>query len=834
MSHPDLAAEQAHVDHAYEQLEAMRANALAMLRAAFGERGGTFQAITERDIRVRTSLNRLEQLQLGRESLVFGRIDRVTADGETVTDAPATRLGPSALVSEAFHIGRLAVADTDQEPLVVDWRAPVAEPFYRATGAQPMGLTRRRHFLTEGRRVLDLEDELFNYPVDGSTDGDATERLATIGLGAGLSGSATLLSALARSRTGRMRDIVATVQREQDEIIRSPLSGVLVVQGGPGTGKTAVALHRAAYLLYTYRFPLESQGVLVVGPNPLFLRYIEHVLPSLGETGVEMSTVGRLYAQATATGVEDRATATLKGDARMARFIARAVATRERPLRRPVEVPYGPVVLTLSAGATAEIVNAAKRRSGSHNARRRLVEQLLWRHLHVRLLEARARTSRDLSSGAADASLWSSAATSPATSEGSSPGSSEGSSAGLSEGWSEGSSAGSSSAGSSAAGSTAGTSAGTSAGVPGESDGDDDDLDELDVIGALPERTEITAAELGTDLRRLPIVVEALDRMWPVLSPQELLHDLFGAPPLVELAGRGLLSDDEQRLLSRPRSESADEVAWTEADLALLDEARAVLGTARRRPADRRDGDGGPDDDAPRAYGHIVVDEAQDLSPMQWRMLGRRSLSSSMTIVGDIAQATGTWAPGSWSDALAHLPTKRGSRVVELTVNYRTPSEIMDLASLVLEAAAPAMTAPQSVRTTGIYPRVLAAPPESWPATVARVVAEESSAVLGESAQSGTVGVICPPSMVAMAGTALTEAGVGFGSLEAGALDDTVTLVAVGTVKGLEFDSVVVVEPSRIVAESAQGLRALYVALTRATRRLSIVHSEPLPESLTP
>ncbi|MDQ1366667.1 MAG: hypothetical protein QOE57_2709 [Acidimicrobiaceae bacterium] len=800
MSHPDLAAEQAHVDHAYEQLEAMRANALAMLRAAFGERGGTFQAITERDIRVRTSLNRLEQLQLGRESLVFGRIDRVAVDVESVsgsvaeTDAPGSDAGRGEGTAEAFHIGRLAVADNDQEPLVVDWRAPVAEPFYRATGAQPMGLTRRRHFLTEGRRVLDLEDELFSYPGDGdgSGDGDATERLASIGLGAGLSGSATLLSALARSRTGRMRDIVATVQREQDEIIRSPLSGVLVVQGGPGTGKTAVALHRAAYLLYTYRFPLESQGVLVVGPNPLFLRYIEHVLPSLGETGVEMSTVGRLYGQAVATGVEDRATATLKGDARMARFIARAVATRERPLRRPVEVPYGPVVLTLAAGATAEIVSAAKRRSGSHNARRRLVEQLMWRHLHARLLEARARTARDLSSGAAGS----------ADPRAASPGT------------------------------PAGTSTGDSTGASTESD-DDDDFDDLDLVGALPERTEITAAELGSDLRRLPVVVEALDRMWPVLSAQELLHDLFGAPPLVELAGRGLLSDEEQRLLSRPRSESSDEAAWTEADLALLDEARAVLGTARRRPGDRpRDGDGGPDDDAPRAYGHIVVDEAQDLSPMQWRMLGRRSLSSSMTIVGDIAQATGTWAPGSWSDALEHLPTKRGSRVVELTVNYRTPSEIMDLASLVLEAAAPGMSAPQSVRTTGIQPRILAARPESWPVTVARVVAEESAAVHGESAQSGTVGVICPPSMVGAAGTALSEAGVEFGSLEAGALDDTVTLVAVGTVKGLEFDSVVVVEPSRIVAESAQGLRALYVALTRATRRLSIVHSEPLPDSL--
>ncbi|MDQ6613537.1 MAG: UvrD-helicase domain-containing protein [Actinomycetota bacterium] len=792
MAHPDLAAEQAHVDHAYEQLEAMRANALAMLRAAFGERGGTFQAITERDIRVRTSLNRLEQLQLGRESLVFGRIDRLagaepdeaesragqmgagqagaggTGPGGTGQVAGPGGSGPGGTgqVAEAFHIGRLAVADNDQEPLVVDWRAPVAEPFYRATGAQPMGLTRRRHFLTEGRRVLDLEDELFGGPVDGGGDGD--EGLGVVGLGAGLSGSATLLSALARSRTGRMRDIVATVQREQDEIIRSPLSGILVVQGGPGTGKTAVALHRAAYLLYTYRFPLESQGVLVVGPNPLFLRYIEHVLPSLGETGVEMATVGRLFGQASATGVEDRATAALKGDARMAEFLARAVASRERPLRRPIEIPFGPVVLTLTPAVTADVVRAAKRRSGAHNARRRVVEQLLWRHLHARLLEARARRVQE---APAPSVRWSS---------------------------------------------LTGT-------------------DEVTAdVEPYPAETDLTPADLGNDLRRLPVVAQALDRMWPVLTPHELLHDLFGAPPLVELAGRGLLSDDEQQRLARPRSESTDAVAWTEADLALLDEARFLLGPAGRRPpGDRgRDQEGSADENAPRAYGHIVVDEAQDLSPMQWRMLGRRSLSSSMTIVGDIAQATGSWAPGSWTDALAHLPVKRGSRVVELTVNYRTPSEIMDLAGQVLDAAAPGMVAPQSVRTTGVLPRILTTAAPSWPAAVAAVVTDEAAAVLGESAQGGTIGVICAPSMVDQAAAALADAGLEFGSLESGALDDTVTLVAVGAVKGLEFDSVIVVEPARIVVESAQGLRALYVALTRATRRLSIVHGEALPAPL--
>src|SRR5438477_1896476 len=224
------------------------------------------------------------------------------------------------------------------EPLVVDWRAPVAEPFYRATGRHPMGLRRRRHFATEGRRLIGMEDELF--AADGGPDGDGDQGLALVGTGA-------LLAALERSRSGRMRDIVATVQREQDEIIRADLPGVLVVQGGPGTGKTAVALHRAAYLLYTHRFPLERQGVLVVGPNPVFLRYIEHVLPSLGEAGVALTTIGGLVADVRARASEPAPVAGLKGDVRMAKFLARAVRDRQRAPRGPLTVPFGPYVLTL-------------------------------------------------------------------------------------------------------------------------------------------------------------------------------------------------------------------------------------------------------------------------------------------------------------------------------------------------------------------------------------------------------------------------------------------------------------------------------------------------------
>jgi DNA helicase IV len=723
MSHPDLAAEQAHVDHAYERLEAMRAAAAEMLHAAFGERGGTFQAVTERDIRVRTSLNRLEQLELGGESLVFGRIDRhPSGDG----NGPVAGNGRGPV--EAFHIGRLAVSDADQEPLVVDWRAPIAEPFYRATGAYPMGLVLRRHFLTEGRRILDLEDELFG---DDVKVGDRV-------LGPGLAGSAALLAALERSRTGRMRDIVATVQREQDEIIRGPLGGVLVVQGGPGTGKTAVALHRAAYLLYTHRFPLERQGVLVVGPNPVFLRYIEHVLPSLGETGVELSTIGGLFTESGPTGSEDRETARLKGDRRMARLLAKAVADRQRPLRRGVQIPFGRLHLRLSPRASADLVGAAKRRAGTHNARRRYVEALLWRNLYDQYTGARDRDG-------------------PA---------------------------------------------------PGPDDAD----------------AEVTGpADLGRELRRRPEVAEALDRMWPMLTPEQFIHDLFGARPLIRLAAGGLLDPDEQNRLYRRRTATLDQVHWTEADLALLDEARALLGPARRRP--------GPGDEGPRSYGHIVADEAQDLSPMQLRMLGRRSLSGSMTIVGDIAQATGHWAPASWQEVLAHLPSSRGTRSVELTVNYRTPSEIMDLAGRVLDGAAPHVRPPESVRTTGFGPRIIAAP-DRLDERVAQVTREEVAVVTGEEPAGGTVAVICPPSLLEPVGVALARAGVDFGSLAGGALDETVTLVPIEAAKGLEFDSVVVVEPALLVAEAAGGLRSLYVALTRATRRLSIVHAGALPSPL--
>ncbi|HVE47140.1 MAG TPA: AAA family ATPase [Acidimicrobiales bacterium] len=720
-SHPDLPSEQAHIDRAYERVAALRASASDLLDAIFLQRGGTPQSVAERDVLVRTTLHRLEQLELGSESLCFGRIDR--ADGE------------------AFHIGRLAVSSEDQEPLVVDWRAPVAEPFYRATGVHPMGLSRRRHFATEGRRLLGIEDEVF---------GEGGDELAVAGSGA-------LLSALERSRSGRMRDIVATVQREQDEIIRADLAGVLVVQGGPGTGKTAVALHRAAYLLYTYRFPLERQGVLLIGPNPVFLRYIGQVLPSLGESGVALSTIAGLVPGVRARAVDTDVAARAKGDARMAKVLARAVKDRQRPLKQSVQVGFEGFSLELGARQSEAIVASARRRPGAHNVRRRHVEALVARHLHEEYQRASERRRRT--------GLW----------------------------------------------------------VDQRAGGNDDGPGEDDEPTA-PEVAEggLSQAELWWRLRRLPSVTDALDRMWPLLIPEELLHDLYGAKPLLRLAGRGILSDAELAALHRPRSYTLADIPWTAEDLPLLDEARVLLG-ARTRSRARQAAE------EIRSYGHIVVDEAQDLTPMQLRMLGRRSISGSMTVVGDVAQATGARAPSGWDEIVAHLPRRRPGHYTELSVNYRTPAEIMDFAAKVLAVAAPHLKPPRSVRSTGEAPVIVKARSDELAERVAALAHDETTEVDG-----GTVAVVTMPSLLEDLAAALEAKGVPFSRADRQGIEAPVTLIPVSTVKGLEFDSVVVVEPAAIVSGSAQGLRSLYVALTRATRRLTIVHAEPLPEMLGP
>ncbi len=746
----ELESEQDFVDLAYARLDAMRGDANSMLEGVLDlGRGGTFQSRTERDVIVRTSLARLEQLDIGDQALTFGRIDRLTG-GETADGEPD---------SETFHIGRLAIHGPDHEPLVVDWRAPVAEPFYRATGRDPLGLVLRRHLALQGRTVVSVEDERFRAPdgVGSVPDGDAAEAGPDGGgeLIVGdlpIGGPAALLAALDRARSGRMTDIVSTIQAEQDEIIRAPLSGVLVVQGGPGTGKTAVALHRAAYLLYTHRFPLERQGVLVVGPNPLFLRYIEQVLPSLGETGVTLSTVSGLVPEIKVLENGPADVARLKGDVRMATVVARAIRTRQRPLPEDVEVPYGALVLRLTAGESRRIVEGARRRPGTHNARRRLVEQSV-----AQVLADRARqTQQRLGVGTPAVTAF-----------------------------------------------------------PGYEDpaglGDD----------------EFDFEDFSRKVRRVPELARALDRMWPRLSPHELLHDLYGAPPLIAAAGRGVLTPEEQALLRRDRSDSFDAVAWTPADAALVDEARHLLGPRA-----------GGADDAARKYGHIVVDEVQDLSPMQLRMLTRRSLAGSMTVVGDIAQATAPWAPTSWDDIVEHLPRRRPARTVELTVSYRTPAEVLAVASRVLAVAAPELTPPKPVRRTGVEPRMIRVARGDGPATaddLGRAVAEAAAEEMA-SVQPGRVAVIAPEQLRDVLAGALDRAGtpvVDPRDMRRGGLSEPLVLLGADSANGLEFDSVVVVEPAVIAGETARGLRTLYVALTRPTQRLTVVSLAAPPAALS-
>jgi len=751
--HPELQTEQAHLSRAYDRLEQLRRDTRERLRLALAQGTGTPQYLEERDVIVRTSLARLEQLDIGDQALCFGRIDRLSLD-----NPPAP---------ESFHIGRLGVSGDDLEPLVVDWRAPVAEPFYRATGRDPMGLILRRHIAADGPRVLDIEDERF--VIDGAGPGEvAGAPSADTQDGAGLSddlqvgGPGALLSALEGARTGRMRDIVATIQGEQDAIIRSELPGVLVVQGGPGTGKTAVALHRAAYLLYTHRFPLERQGVLVIGPNPLFLRYIEKVLPSLGESGVTLSTISGLVHGFSVRGDDAPEVARLKGDARMERVLTRAVRGRQRPIRRTVEVPFGSAILHLTPELTAQAVSSARRRPGTHNSRRRFVEQLVTR----RLADEYERTREGLLEGRG----------------------------------------------------------GGSADIA-----DEEDWGEVEE----PAQEEFDVADFGRQLRRNDQFREALDRIWPRLTAEELLHDLFGARPLLAQAAKGILSPGEQNLLLRRRSASLAEVPFTAADAALVDEARVALGSRNAKRA--TSGDQAPVahagqssvDESPRTYGHIVVDEAQDLSPMQLRMVARRSLSGSVTVVGDIGQATGPWAADNWNGVTSHLPQQRSLRLVELSVSYRTPAEVMEVASHVLNEAAPSLKPPTAIRHTGVPPVLVETTPDDLAAEVAAIAAELSSELA-----PGTVAVLSPVSLVAELALALDAAGVRVRNPERDGLGAPVSLLPVDLANGLEFDGAVVVEPAAIVDESHQGLRRLYVALTRPTRRLAVCHARPLPASL--
>ena len=709
----ELTQEQQHVDRCYVRLDELRIEAAAALTelrrsATVGNPG----ARVERDAFLSLQKENLDRLNAVEERLVIGRLDLL--DG----------------VSR--HIGRIGLTDEAGTRMLVDWRAPAAQAFYRATPADPNGALSRRHLTTRGRTVTGIQDEVLDLAAFTAA-GRSTDAV---------SADDALMLALNARRTGHMRDIVSTIQAEQDRIIRAEMAGVLVVQGGPGTGKTVVALHRAAFLLYAHRERLARTGVLVVGPNARFLNYISQVLPSLGETGVVLATAGQLYPGVDARGVDTDDAVAVKGDLRMVKVLAAAVKARQRVPQRPIDLDVEGVTIQLTPNDVANARHRAQLSRKPHNVgRARFVNELLPK-LATRL--ARAQKTEV------------------------------------------------------------------------------DDENRVELINAL---------------RHSPDVRREVNLCWMPLTPERVLRDLYASPERLAQASAGL-SRSQRAVLRRDRSEP-----FTPADVALLDELAELIGDEapevdRQAEADlqaEREYAGrvldmvsdmapeaaqmttaaalaeryGPTverrslldsaaSDRSWAFGHVVVDEAQELSAMQWRVLMRRCPSKSMTVVGDIAQTGSAAGADSWDQMLRPYLQDRW-RLAELTVNYRTPAQIMAAAASVL-AAAGVTTTPVTSARDGLPPVI------ERRSDLAAVVAEELAA-------GGTVAVVAVdrPSLPA---------------------DERLSVIVPGEVKGLEFDSVVLVEPAAILVASRRGVSDLYVAMTRATQRLRILHQQPLPPGL--
>jgi DNA helicase IV len=742
----DLATEQEYVAGLHRRLDDLRAHVVHRLGEALAWAAHNPQAVGEREAAVQLHTERLVALDAADSGLCFGRLDRHDVD------VPR-------------YVGRIGLSneDGDDEPLLIDWRAPAAQPFYTATPLHDLGVRRRRHIRTRGRTVVSIADETLDL-----TDPAAAER-------PGLAGETVLLAALNATRTGRMTDIVRTIQAEQDRIIRADARGVLVVQGGPGTGKTAVALHRAAFLLYTHRERLARSGLLVVGPSPTFLRYIAEVLPSLGETGVVLADLGGLRPGLQARAEERPEVAEVKGRIEMAAVIQAAVAARQAVVDRPVELVLDGIPLRFTKGDASRVRSRARHASRLHN-------------------EARPAAARAVIGLLAQKYA--------------------------------------------------------------------DKLGENVLGGAnLLGRDDVDA--LRREVASEPAVHALIDRLWPRLTAERLVRELLASPERLTAATPGW-DEADRALLQRPAS-----APWTPADVPLLEEADELLGVddsakqaAARREQQRRrrhaqetldllHGSRSQDSEtaaeseelsafdlldaeglaerheefdtrtlAERAatdrtwtYGHVIVDEAQELSAMAWRTLLRKCPTRSMTVVGDVAQTGSAAGASSWAEVLdPHLD--RGWRLEELTVNYRTPAEIMAVADAVRGAGSGS-----AVRSTGIAPWALRVD-DDLPEAVAEAAAEFDK-------EEGTLGVVVPPSRF----DAVVEA---IGRRLPGISDDLtegpVVLTPTG-VKGLEFDSVLVVDPAGIVAEGVRGRNDLYVALTRATQRLGVVHpGDLLPE----
>ena len=747
----ELQREQQYVATLYARLDALQREAEQQLDAVrLLDVGGNHQGRSERDTFARIYEDRILQLREVDERLAFGRLEfepEAAGGADDGTDGSVFR-----------YIGRIGLRDEDLQPLLLDWRVPQASAFYQATAATPLGARARRHLLSRGRRIIRIEDEIF--------DAELLE-----GANSELQGEGALLAALTAQRTGRMSDIVATIQGEQDRIIRSELKGVLVVQGGPGTGKTAVALHRAAYLLYSHRDRLRNSGVLIVGPSRSFLQYIEAVLPSLGETGVVLASVGQLYPDVEATREDAPAIAAIKGRASMAGLIARAVRSRQRVPSAPQDLDVNGDRVTLDPRLIAHAIGRARESNRSHNeARVVFVKNAL---------------------GA------------------------------LSRQW----------------------------------------LTQLQDAGNSMDDTDLPM--LREDLRSAEDVRVALNTAWLPITPQKLLQDLYARPQWLAALTPGW-SDAERALLHRDR-----EAEFTIADIPLLDEAAEHLGeysvadAALKREAKqqrKRDienaehaienmqvgglvnakaladnfaelGDRATTAEKAAAdrtwtYGHVVVDEAQELSPMQWRLLLRRGPQRSFTIVGDIAQAASASAASNWKDALdpllADSPESDRWRLEELTVNYRTPSQIAASAESMAIANGLQVTESRSVRSS------------EWPITVVADAVEAVRIDRAPDGAGGTLAVIVLESGIReLTDRLMAEFGDTVG-LGADGLARDIAVITPQDAKGLEFDSVVVVDPVAILASSERGAGALYVAMTRATQRLTLVAEGELPVGTLP
>ncbi|MCI4040370.1 ATP-binding domain-containing protein [Streptomyces sp. TRM75563] len=626
---------------------------------------------------------------LSHTPLFFGRLDYLHAvGGEPAEGADGER----------FYIGRRHVHDAAGDPMVIDWRAPVSQPYYQASRKNPQDVGLRRRFGYTAGELTAYEDEHLTDPAEDGPEAEHTSRL--------------LQAEIERPRVGPMRDIVATIQPEQDEIVRSGLGGTVCVQGGPGTGKTAVGLHRVAFLLYAHRERLARTGTLVIGPNRSFLHYIEQVLPALGELEVRQATVDDLVR----TGVEVRgedeaATAVVKGDARMAEVLRRAV-------RSHVTAPAEPVV----------VVRGSRRWRVPVYEIQEMVDELL---------------ARDMRYGAAHEALPQRIAHA--------------------------------------------------------------------ILVRMEEAGEAPDDRVQNAVARNPAVKAAVKAVWPAVDPAKLVLRLLSDAEFLAAHAEGLLSEDEQkRLLWAKPARSVKSAKWSAADAVLIDEASDLIARTH-------------------SLGHVVLDEAQDLSPMQYRAVGRRCSTGSATVLGDLAQGTTPWSTESWGEALFHLG-KADAVVEELTAGFRVPREVIAYASRLLPAISPGLAAVESVRESpgSLSVREVASAKELDAAVVA--ACEES---LGHE---GSIGLIAADARIPELGAALTAAGHAYLSPgEETTAASRLTLVPASLAKGLEYDYVVLDEPAAVVdgePDERTGLRRLYVALTRAVSGLTVLHAAPLPEAL--